>query len=312
MNPVKKPKLAMILVEVWSMTDPRDLRKIVRYAVEAEEAGFDAVMIGEHVLMGANSCYLGPPSNPRDWLKAGNQVPDFPHPSGLPLIAAIAAATSRIRLIAAAVISPLRHPLVLAKEFATIDLLSEGRLVVVPTVSWQEEEYAALGVPFHKRGAILDEQLEIWKRLWTEGSPLSHAGAHFQFSNTYLYPEPYRAGGIPLWTGGRALGAPMRRRLARYSKGLFLLKPPSPEELKELAQELAANNRSLDEIELAAVLGAPFKSTTDRLDLGRVTDSYAELRDRGFSTFAIKPSQFIDDGAQLKKFAREAVQRLTA
>ena len=59
----------------------------------------------------------------------------------------------------AAIIAPLRHPLLLAKQLATLDLLAGGRLVVQPTVSWAEEEYAALGVPFRQRGAILDEQL---------------------------------------------------------------------------------------------------------------------------------------------------------
>jgi alkanesulfonate monooxygenase SsuD/methylene tetrahydromethanopterin reductase-like flavin-dependent oxidoreductase (luciferase family) len=311
MNTETKPKLAMILIENWSMTDPRDLRRIVEYSVEAEEAGFDAVLVGEHVLMGSHSCTLGPPENPRDWLKAGNQPPDYPHPSGLHLLAAIAAATSRVRLIAAAVISPLRHPLVLAKEFATVDLLSEGRLVVVPTVSWQEAEYEALGVPFKKRGAILDEQLAIWKRLWAEGSPISHEGAHFQFKDVNLYPEPYRKDGIPIWTGGRELAAPMRRRVVQHSKGLFLLKPPSPEELTVLSGELMAADRSLDEIELASVLSAPFKGADDRLELAQVEDQYADLRSRGFSTFMLKPAQFIDEGAQFRKFAEDAVRRFT-
>ncbi len=58
---LRPPKLILLLSEIWTMTDPRDLRRVVRYAVEAEEAGFDAVMIGEHVVMGPNSCYKGTP-----------------------------------------------------------------------------------------------------------------------------------------------------------------------------------------------------------------------------------------------------------
>ena len=155
----RAPKLVLILSETWTMTDPRDLRRLVRYAAEAEEAGFDAVMFGEHVVMGPHSDYKGQPDNPRDWSMAGNQSPMFPHPSGLHLLSAISSVTSKISLLAASVISPLRHPLPLAKDLATIDLLAEGRLIVMPTVSWQEEEYAALNTPFHQRGAILDEQL---------------------------------------------------------------------------------------------------------------------------------------------------------
>lgn len=69
----------------------------------------------------------------------------MPWPSSVVLLSAIAAATQRLRLVAGAIIAPLRHPLLLAKELGTLDLLAEDRLVVVPTVSWHEDEYAALG-----------------------------------------------------------------------------------------------------------------------------------------------------------------------
>jgi len=303
-----KPKLAMILSETWTMADPRDLRGLVNMAVEAEKAGFDAVMVGEHVVMGPNSCYLDPPENPRDWIKAGNQTSDYPHPSSLPLLSAMAMATSRIRLLAAAVISPLRHPLLLAKEFATVDLLSEGRLIVLPSVSWQEEEYAALGVPFASRGRILDEQLEIWQALWDKGSPITHHGEFFRFDRMSLYPEPWRSGGVTLWTGGRRLLPAMRRRLAAYAQGLFLLVPPTPEELAELDGDLRAAGRKLEDIELAAIVFDEFKGKDDKLSLESVRAKAQPLMDRGFSTLVIKPSQFIDDPAQIADFAREAVR----
>ena len=92
------------------------------------------------------------------------------------LASAIAAATTRLRIALAAVIAPLRHPLLLAKQLATLDLLSEGRLVVQPTVSWHEQEYEALGVPFHQRGAILDEQLEAMAAAWRD-TPAALRGA---------------------------------------------------------------------------------------------------------------------------------------
>jgi alkanesulfonate monooxygenase SsuD/methylene tetrahydromethanopterin reductase-like flavin-dependent oxidoreductase (luciferase family) len=299
----------MILSEIWTMTDPRDLRAVVDYAVEAERAGFDAVMIGEHVVMGPGSCYLSPPENPRDWLKAGNQPTDYPHPSSLLLLSAIAAATTRIRLLAAAVISPLRHPLLLAKEFATLDLLSQGRLVVLPSVSWQEEEYEALGVPFGSRGKILDEQLGIWKRLWAEGSPITHHGAFYNFDAISMYPEPWGPKGVTLWTGGRTLLPAMRRRLVNYSQGLFLLTPPTAEEFAELAEDLSRAGRKLEDIELAAIVSDKFERSDDRLSIDRVRDNAEALFRQGFSTFIIKPSQFIDDGRDLPDFANEAVSK---
>src|SRR5439155_4990780 len=151
------PKLILILSENWTLTSPRDLRQLVRFAVEAEEAGFDGLMMSEHIVLGAGSDADGLPANPREYALPGNQDPGTSWPSSLVLLGAIAAATSRVRLVAGAIIAPLRHPLVLAKELATLDLLAEGRLVVQPTVSWHRAEYEALGVPFDARGDLLDE-----------------------------------------------------------------------------------------------------------------------------------------------------------
>ena len=132
--------------------------------MHAEDAGFDAVMVSEHVVLGPDAEADGLPSNPRDYALPGNQDPAMPWPSSLVLLSAVAAATTRLRLVAGAIIPPLRHPLLLAKDLATLDLLSEGRLVVQPTVSWHRAEYDALGVPFGSRGALLDEHLAAWER----------------------------------------------------------------------------------------------------------------------------------------------------
>src|SRR5690606_11578448 len=137
-------RLYAILSENWTMTDPRDLRGFVDHATVLEDAGFTGVMLGEHVTMGPHSDHLGAPENPRDWLKSGNQPPDYPHPSGLHVLSAMAAVTSRLQLLAGAVLAPLRHPLALAKDLSTLDLISRGRLTFIPGVSWQREEYEAL------------------------------------------------------------------------------------------------------------------------------------------------------------------------
>ena len=163
------PRLVLVLSENWTLTPPRDLRALVEMAVIAEEAGFDAVMVSEHIVLGPAAGVNGIMGNPRDYALPGNQDPAMPWPSSLVLLSAVAAVTTRLRLAACAVIAPLRHPLLLARELGTLDLLSEGRLVVQPTVSWHREEYAALGVPFGSRGALLDEHLTAWAGLW--GTP---------------------------------------------------------------------------------------------------------------------------------------------
>jgi len=120
-----QPKLVLVLTENWTMMPGTDLKGLVRMASEAEDAGFDAVMV-----LGPDASAAGIMDNPRDWAYPGNQDPATPWPSSLILLAAMAAATSTLRLVAGAVIVPLRHPLLLAKELATLDQLSEGRLVV--------------------------------------------------------------------------------------------------------------------------------------------------------------------------------------
>ena len=133
----RTPRLVLVLSENWTLTPPRELRALVEMAVVAEEAGFDAVMVSEHIVLGASAGAGGIMGNPRDYAMPGNQDPAMPWPSSLVLLSAIAATTTRLRLAACAVIAPLRHPLLLARELGTLDLLSEGRLVVQPTVSWQ-------------------------------------------------------------------------------------------------------------------------------------------------------------------------------
>src|SRR5262245_44137718 len=165
-----------------------DIDDLVGFAVAAERAGLDGVMVSDHVVLGRSADAAGRPANPRDYALPGNQDPATPWPSPLVLLSAIAAATDRIRLVAGAIISPLRHPLVLAKDLATLDRLSQGRLVVLPTVSWHRDEYDALGVPFARRGDILDEQLEIWSRAWA-GSPLAFDGRHYRFGPVWLEPQ---------------------------------------------------------------------------------------------------------------------------
>ena len=220
MTATEPPKLVLLLSENWAITSPRDLRGLVRMAVEAEDAGFDAVQVSEHVLLGPGSDSDGllGELNPRDYVMPGNQDPATPWPSSIVLLSAIAAATTRLRLVAGAIIAPLRHPVLLAKELATLDLLSEGRLIVIPTVSWHRPEYEQLAVPWNVRGELLDEHLDAWRLLWQK-SPASFAGRHYQFEDVYLEPKPHRPDGPVLWFGGSSMHTRLLRRVVAHGGG---------------------------------------------------------------------------------------------
>ncbi len=188
------PRLLLVLTENWTLAPRPDVRDLVAMAVAAERAGIDGVMVSEHIVLGPAANAAGQPLNPREYALPGNQDPATWWPSPVVLLSAIAAATQRLRLVAGAIISPLRHPLAVAKDLATLDRLSGGRLVVQPTVSWHAEEYAALGVSFARRGEILDEQLAIWSRAWTAppGAPVAFDGRHFRFGEVWLEKNQFR------------------------------------------------------------------------------------------------------------------------
>jgi len=308
---VKRVRIVLILTENWTMRPAPDVTDLVTFAIEAERAGLDAIMVSEHIVLGPSADEAGLPANPRDYALPGNQDPATPWPSPLVLLGAIAAATSRIRLVAGALISPLRHPLASAKDLATLDRLSGGRLVVQPTVSWHAEEYAALGVPFERRGDILDEQLDIWSRAWS-GSPVAFEGQHYRFGTVWMEPPPARRGGPVLWFGGSSLHPRLIDRLVRYGSGFNPLGPADDEGLARLAAALSAAGRDPGELELVGGARGVFPGPDGVADLDQALAAVPAQLARGFATICVKPSQFIDDTAQIGAFCRSLAARAAA
>ena len=304
------PRMILVLSENWTLTPPRDLKALVRMAVEAEDAGWDGVMVSEHIVLGASAGADGRMENPREYALPGNQDPATPWPNSLVLLSAIASATSTLRLIAAAILAPLRHPLLLAKEIATLDLLSEGRLVVQPTVSWHPPEYEALGVPFNKRGALLDEHLAAWDILWRD-TPATFAGTHYHFEDMYFEPKAYRPDGPRLWFGGSSLHDRLLERLVRYGHGFHPLGEPKPGELERLGEAMSAAGRDIGELEMIGGTRARFPDPRSVADLGEALDAIPPQLAQGFTSFCLKPSQFTDDPKQVGALCRDVVARVS-
>ena len=306
-----RPKLVVALSENWTMIDPRDLAGLVTLATAAEAAGADGVLLGEHVAMGANAAAKGVPANPRDWLRDYNQDPRYAHPSNLELLGAMASVTRTLRLLAVGLLAPLRHPLDVAKQLATLDLLSSGRLVVMPTTSWQEEEYAALGLDFHRRGEMLDEHLAVWEGAWREDGS-SFDGRHYRFADVFVEPKPFSATSPAVWIGGLRLNPRALRRVVRYGAGWFPTRPPSDEDLALMRRSLSAAGRSIDDLEIVMWLGGntPFPDDVSTKPLDPALDAAAPHFARGVSTFVLKPSQYIDDPAELGDLCRATIAGL--
>ena len=280
-------------------------------AQEAEDAGIDGVMLSEHIVLGPSAGALGRMANPRDYAAPGNQDPATPWPDSIVLLGAIAAATTRVRLIAAAIIAPLRHPVLLAHQLATLDLLSGGRLVVQPTVSWLAEEYEALGVPFGQRGALLDEHLAAWRALWRE-SPASFEGEHYRFHDVYLEPKPARPEGPRLWFGGQAISPWIVRRLVAYGHGFHPFGQPTAEELGELRTALAAAGREWAELEVVGGIRPRFPDDKSPADLDEAAEQIPAQLAAGYTTICFKPSQYTDDPAEVGALCRRLVDRVSS
>ena len=306
MIPTRRPRLLMILTENHTLVDPRDLRALVDLAVVAEETGFDAVMVSEQTMLGGDAAVNGLMANPRMYAAVGNQDPRTPWPSSVALLAAVAAATSRVRVVAGAVIPPLRHPILLAKDLATIDLLCRGRLVVQPTVSWQRAEYEAHGVDFGRRGAILDEHLAAMTALWG-GSPAAFDGEFFRFADVWSEPKAWRPEGPRMWFGGERMHPALLRRIVRYGSGFHPFGAPTPDDLAQLAAGLAAAGRSLDEIELVGGTRATFDGPDSVADVEAAMATVADQVAQGYSLFCMKPSQYTDDIGEVREICHRMV-----
>jgi alkanesulfonate monooxygenase SsuD/methylene tetrahydromethanopterin reductase-like flavin-dependent oxidoreductase (luciferase family) len=232
----------------------------------------------------------------------------MPWPDSLALAAAISAVTSTIRIALAAIIAPLRHPLLLAKQLATLDLLSRGRLVVQPTVSWHEHEYRALGVPFEERGSRLDEHLAAWSRLWGV-SPASFDGRHYRFEGVYLEPKPTKPAGPRIWIGGSTAHPAVVRRLVKHGDGFHPLGQPTDEELANVRASLRSAGREPDDLEWVGGVRARFPDDRSPADIEEALEQIPQQMSRGFGSICVKPSQFIDSFDELPRFCEHVVQR---
>lgn len=305
------PRMLMILSENWTLTDGRNLNDLVTWARIAEDTGFDSVMISEHVVLGPDASDKGVMGNPRDYAMPGNQDPLMPWPNSLMLFSAIAGVTSRVRLVGAAVLAPLRHPLLLARELGTLDLLSEGRLVVQPNVSWSKDEYDALGVPFRERGKILSEQLEVMDLVFKQ-SPASHHGHYFDFEDIYLEPKAFRPEGPRLWFGGQKAHGAVVERLVKYGHGFHPLGKPTDEDLRIIREAMAEAGRDIADLEMVGGVRYSFADDDALADLGESMDSIPEQLEQGFTTMCIKPSMYIDDKSEMESFCKDVMKRAEA
>lgn len=249
-------KFGLAYANTIPFTDPGPATELV---VAAEQAGFESVWTVEHVIWPHqyDSVY---PYHPSGKMPG---TPDVPIPDPLTWLTWVAASTSRIRLGTGVLILPLRNPLVLAKQLATLDHLSGGRMELGIGAGWLEEEFDAVGVPFSGRGKRTDEMIDAMRRLWSDESA-SYSGQVFGFEDVALNPKPPGAT-IPIVVGGQS-NAAIRRTVARGDG--FYPGPDSLEELERILIELRnaceEAGRDVAEIEVSAAYPGRFLDDPSR------------------------------------------------
>ncbi len=239
-----------------------------------EELGFESVWTVEHVVVpsGYQSAY---PYSPDGRMPGGE---DVPIPDPLIWLAYVGAATTRLRLATGILILPQRNPVILAKELATLDRLTGGRLELGIGVGWLQEEFDALGVPFEGRGKRTDEYVDVLRRLWREPET-AYDGTFMQFAALKSFPKPASAGGPPIHIGGHTKAA--ARRAGRIGDGFF----PG-----RAGDELVA---LLDEMRKAAVDAGRDPDAIEITSGGALDlDSVKQAADLGVARYIVPPLAF--------------------
>jgi probable F420-dependent oxidoreductase len=158
--------------------------EIARVAVRAEQTGYHSIWVSDHLLVP----------------ETGGNLPPIEIMDPIPTLAYAAALTKTIRLATSVLVVPYRNAIHLGKELATLDRLSNGRVIAGAASGWLQAEFEALGAPYQKRGAYTDEAIRLWRELWSNPTP-SFSGEFFKLEGMHFGPRP-EAGNIPVWIGG--------------------------------------------------------------------------------------------------------------
>lgn len=292
-----------------------DATELVEYGVKMEELGFDSLWVWDHILLGVD--------------------PNFPIIDSLTLLTAIAARTKRIRLSTGILVLPLRNPVVLAKQLSSMDQISNGRLLLAMAAGWYKREFDAVGVPYEQRGRVMDENLEIMRRFWSEDLVAGDWTNH-KIPAGVMFPKPVQQP-FPVLIGGYA--DRVLKRAATVGDGwlTYFYKPDAFVEswakVRAYAEEagrdpatlmngnqlpiMVGTSRAAVEEKMMAWLNVDFdiaqgsKSTMDSAIMGSVDECVAQLQehiDAGVQKLIFVPYRY--EMEQIEIIAKEIIPRL--
>jgi probable F420-dependent oxidoreductase len=295
-------KFGIMFANAGPFAFPEGLENLAR---TAEEVGIESIWTVEHVVVPVDYRSKYPYS----------ETGKMPGPENIPIpdpilpLAFAAAVTKKLRLGTGVVILPQRHPLYVAKEMATLDVLSHGRAILGVGIGWLQEEFEAVGVPFKQRAPRTEESIRAIRSLW-KSTPEPFNGKFYKWGAVESHPKPIQQGGVPIVVGGHSEGA--ARRAARLGDGFF----PARGELDSLTKLLAivrdeckTIGRKPEDIEITSGIGgnnATSASSAMQLDVVR------RYEDIGVARLIIAPPAFDIDGVRqgLHQFADHVIAKL--
>lgn len=310
-------ELGIILPNSGPFADPG---AVLAVAEAAEAMDYSALWTADHLVLPIESATTYP------YLRGAKIRLEPTHPFLEPLIAlaGVATRTRRIGLGISVYLAALRHPIVVAKQVASLDQLSGGRVILGVGAGWIPEEYETLGIPFAERGRVLDDHIAAMRTLWRDEQP-RHAGAYYRFDNLGFEPKPVRCD-VPIWVGGNSVAA--RRRAARQGDGWHVIDLPMGEleaGMAALARECRAQGRPPEAVSTSIraqiALTEAHVAEADRLVplTGPVEEILADLRRYralGVAHVALWPAGRFDRAdsyiTAMERLAREIVQPLRA
>ena len=297
-----RPTLTVGLANYGSLYPPDEWHRFVDLARAADDAGVDRIVVVDHVVMGPHTENYAWGTFP--------VPPEAPWYEPLIVLAAVASATARVRLATGILIAPLRPAVLLAKQAATLDVLSRGRLDLGVGTGWQREEYDAEGIDFSRRGQLLSDTLAACKVLWRD-TPAALDTPTVSFRDIYCEPKPLQPGGVPLWIGG-TLHGPNLRRLVEWGDAWIPIMGATLDDIADGTRRIRAAWAAAGRDPAALQVQAPLRierGDDGRPDLARSIAGVGDLVTAGATDVHVTLRAFNRDPADAPAVFAEIVRR---
>tara|TARA_R110002110_G_scaffold153886_1_gene347483 strand:- start:32794 stop:33726 length:933 start_codon:yes stop_codon:yes gene_type:complete len=280
-----------------------DIDRIMTIAEMADAKGIDMISVADHLCFASDAPKdypMGPEAFP------GGIEENWFEP--ITLLAAFAARTRRIQLSTALIIAPARSAVLLAKQFATLDYISKGRVIAVFGAGWQRAEFTSQNLPFEGRFTHMEEQIQVCRALWS-GGPQSFHGKFINFDDLQAYPLPVQGTALPIWLGV----SPTERnleRMARFADG-WLPATGSLEVIRDTVSKLKplllAQGRNPEDFDVRGTL-VPILDGRGRVDLDASFAQGQAMSDKGITVIDIAPLFFSPDPDDIENLLDRLVQ----